>query len=197
MFASKELGLSARQSLLKMLDALPLPKVFKELIQIQSEKAAPNWIKMAIGKVLSRMIARCPDALIGLLEGLLGSDGCLTITSFDEIIRISDIILKPPQHIPKNQYYPKLEKELSEILESLGSDAIKMTSAQCQLVAILICGCSLENKNYPRKIFIFPDDNHENIFRSWNRTICSLPTEAARSIPGFPQILDRVNRLHF
>ena len=191
MFASKEIGLAARQIMLKLLDNLPLSKVFKELIQIQSEKSAPHWIKIAVGKVLSRMISRCPDALVGLLEGLLGPEGCLSITSFDQILNISQIILKRPQHIPTNQYFPKLEKELSEIFDSLGSQCVTLSSSQCQLVAILICGCSLENKHFGKKLF-YLKENHAKNFRSWNRTICSLPSAAANSIPGFSLISDWV-----
>ena len=86
--------------------------------------------------------------------------------------------------------------KLSEIFDSLESQCIKLSSSRCQLVAILICGCTLENKNFGQKLFYLKETHAKN-FRSWNRSICSLPSEAASSISGFSLILDWVIVLLF
>ena len=82
--------------------------------------------------------------------------------------------------------------KLSEIFDSLGSQCIKLWSSQCELVAILICGCTLENKNFGQKLFYLKETHAKNF-----RSICSLPSEAASSIPGFSLILDWVIVLLF
>ncbi|CBY35605.1 unnamed protein product [Oikopleura dioica] len=84
MYATRELGLEARQILLSFCDMNPLADIFRDLCLIMSVEGAPFWCKIGCVKVIQRCIKQ-RGALTAFLCALLGEEGCLKSPKICEI----------------------------------------------------------------------------------------------------------------
>ncbi len=84
MYATRELGLDARQILLSFCDMNPLADIFRDLCLIMSVEGAPFWCKIGCVKVIQRCMKQ-RGALTAFLCALLGEEGCLKSPKICEI----------------------------------------------------------------------------------------------------------------
>ena len=188
MFASRDIGLEARSLLLAYLDKLNLSTVFRELILIQSQPDTPGWCKSACGKLLSRMLNRSPNALTGMIDGLLGVEGCLKIADFHQLLQLSQVVIKPPQNCDATAYYAKLVGELKELLSVISLDDERSAGPNVsKFLSILLSNLSLVAPSLIRPYFHFPTENQENTILTWWRILSSLPLDA--QIPGMDNVI--------
>jgi hypothetical protein len=116
MFATRELGLEARQILLSFCDKNPLADIFRDLCLIMSVEGAPIWCKIGCVKVMQRCM-KSRDALRAFLSALLGEEGCLKSPKISEIKNLVGLagpldgaekfeemkqILETPERLQKN-----------------------------------------------------------------------------------------------
>jgi len=116
------------------------------------------------------MVNRSPDALTGLVDGLLGPEGCLKISNFQQLLQLSQIVVKLPQNTDPARYYAKIVAELKELLPIIAQDTKTQRGPNVsKFLSILTSNLTLVAPDLIGTIFKLPSTNHAETILIWRQ----------------------------